>query len=196
MKYQVYAALIASASAGPHADQINRMMPTEAETQQAEQKIEAWLADAEDIKNQAIPFIEERNRRIERAYYTHEENEAEIFEEGVGHLKQTKEETKNDLMAAQAEFEQKVTDEGIKADWDRLVQDVQTEMDSCNMDMKRIRFSVRSLRSRTRAATNLSMSSEFHENAPTPQEVEEAEEIIKGWFERGEKIMEDAQPGL
>jgi len=109
---------------------------------------------------------------------------------------QTKEETKNDLMAAQAEFEQKVTDEGIKADWDRLVQDVQTEMDSCNMDMKRIRLSVRSLRSRTRAATNLSMSSEFHENAPTPQEVEEAEEIIKGWFERGEKIMEDAQPGL
>jgi len=30
------------------------------------------LADAEDIKNQAIPFIEERNRRIERAYYAHE----------------------------------------------------------------------------------------------------------------------------
>lgn len=40
------------------------------------------------------------------------------------------------------------------------------------------------------------MSDQFHENAPTPQEIEEAEDIVKEWFERGEKIIEDATPGI
>lgn len=86
------------------------------------------------------------------------------------------------------------------------------------MDMKRIRPSLKSLRSRIRSSTNLAeaeapdvlpaeldevpgvpdthMSDQFHENAPTPQEIEEAEDIVKEWFERGEKIIEDATPGI
>jgi hypothetical protein len=45
-------------------------------------------------------------------------------------------------------------------------------------------------------ATNLNWRQKFHEKAPTPHEVEDAETIINGWFQRGERIMRDAQPGV
>lgn len=83
-------------------------------------------------------------------------------------------------------------------EWEELVQEIQTEMDGCNMDMKKIRLSVKQLKAQHIAAdaTNLNMRQTFHEKAPSPHEVEDAEIIIKGWFERGERIMEDAKPGI
>lgn len=100
-------------------------------------------------------------------------------------------------MHAQAEFENAVNQEGLVAEWEQLVQEVQAEMDAANMDMKKSRLAVKSLKSRkARAATSLTMSDDFHNEAPTPEEVEEAELIIKDWFERGESIIEDAKPGM
>ena len=64
------------------------------------------------------------------------------------------------------------------------------------MDMKRLRLSAKNLKANTASTTNLTWSAKFHEKAPTPAEVEEAETIIKGWFERGEKIVKDAKPGM
>ena len=49
MKYQVYAALIATTSAGQIAKDINDHMPTEQETKAAEDKLEKWLNDFEGI---------------------------------------------------------------------------------------------------------------------------------------------------
>lgn len=70
-------------------------------------------------------------------------------------------------------------------------------MNGVHIDMKRLRLSVKSLKSRrAHLATNLSVSSEFHDEAPTPEEIEEAEQIIAEWFERGEDIIEDAMPGI
>lgn len=62
--------------------------------------------------------------------------------------------------------------------------------------MMKIRLSAKTLKSNTDATTNLSWRHEFHEKAPTPDEVEDAETIINGWFERGEGIMKDAKPGI
>lgn len=92
------------------------------------------------------------------------------------------------------EFEHEVTQKGYVAEWEKLVQEVATEMDKAHMDMKKIRLSMTLQKKKN--LTNMSMSSEFHDKAPTPQEVEEAEAIIQNWFDRGEKIWEDAQPGL
>jgi hypothetical protein len=70
-------------------------------------------------------------------------------------------------------------------------------MNGMNMAVKRLRLSTKALKNKkVRSATNLSVRSDFHEAAPTPAEVEEAETIITEWFERGEKIMDDAQPGI
>lgn len=107
-------------------------------------------------------------------------------------------EYEEEVMHAQEEFETEVTNAGLVEEWDQLVQDVQTEMEGCNIDMKRIRLSTKSLRSRqAAAATSLrSFSQDFHDNKPTPQEIEEAEQIIQEWFERGEGIINDAQPAV
>lgn len=57
MKYQVYAALIATASAGPWANRINSKMPSKVQTQNAEQKVEKWINDFEGIVEEAKPAV-------------------------------------------------------------------------------------------------------------------------------------------
>ena len=192
MKYQVYAALIASASAGPYAEKINKHMPTQAETQAAEKKVEEWLNEFDAIVQETMPAVEARNRRIERSFQQHEKADERVWNEGVQELEENHNSWEEEVVEAQMEFEHEVTEKGYVAEWEKLVQEVATEMDKAHMDMKKIRLSMT-----LQKKNNLpSMSSEFHEKAPTPQEVEEAEAIIQGWFERGEKIWEDAQPGL
>merc|ERR1719498_1591323 len=105
MKYHVYAALIATASAGPWANRITSKMPSKVQTQSAEEKVEKWMNDFQGIVEEAKPAVEARNRRIKRAYLAHEEEE--------------------EVMHAQQEFEQAVTDEGLVAEWEQLVQEVQ-----------------------------------------------------------------------
>jgi hypothetical protein len=127
MKYHVYAALIASSTkANQHhyADEINSHMPTEAETAAAEQQIEEWLDDAEDIVESATPAVEARNQRIERAIHQHGERGEDIFEDGVEDLEEAEEDYEEEVMEAQAEFERAVTDQGIKEDWEKLVEEV------------------------------------------------------------------------
>ena len=197
MKYQVYAALIATASAGPWANRINSKMPSKVQTQNAEQKVEKWINDFEGIVEEAKPAVEARNRRIERAYHAHEEEEEEIFHEGVEDLEHAQEDYEEEVMHAQAEFEHAVNEEGLVAEWEQLVQEVQAEMEHANVHIKKSRLATKSLKSKkARSATSLTMSDDFHNEAPTPEEVEEAENIIKDWFERGEAIMEDAKPGM
>lgn len=200
MKYHVYAALIASSTqANQHhlADEINSHLPTEAETAAAEQQVEEWLDDAEDIVESATPAVEARNQRIDRAAHQHEDQAEDTFEEGVEDLEEAGEQYENEVMTAQAEFETAVTEQGIIEDWEKLVEEVQSELNGAHIDMKRLRLSAKSLKSRrAHLATNLSVSSEFHDEAPTPEEIEEAEQIIAEWFERGEVIIEDAEPGI
>ena len=86
MKYQVYAALIASASAGPYAEKINKHMPTQAETQAAEKKVEEWLNEFDGIVKETMPAVEARNRRIERSFQQHERADEQVWNEGVQDL--------------------------------------------------------------------------------------------------------------
>lgn len=58
------------------------------------------------------------------------------------------------------EFEHEVTQKGYVAEWEKLVQEVATEMDKAHMDMKKIRLSMTLQRKNN--LTNMSMSSEFH----------------------------------
>lgn len=196
MKYQVYAALIATTQAGPYADEVNGHMPTEADTKTAEDMVEGWLDDVEGIVEEAKPSVQARNRRIKRAKIAHDKEAKEIWEEGMGDLEKAEAEYQEEVMDAQMEFEQSVEEQGIKADWEKLVGEVQTEMDAAAKDMKKIRLSAKALKSKIRGTQSLTMSEEFHDEAPTPQEVEDAEAIIQEWFERGEGIANDAKPGM
>jgi hypothetical protein len=67
MKYSVYAALIATTSAGPFADEFAKSMPTVEEIGSAEDKMTAWVDEAEKIKNEGKPITDERNKKIEKA---------------------------------------------------------------------------------------------------------------------------------
>ena len=178
MKYQVYAALIATTQAGPYADEVNGHMPTEADTKTAEDMVEGWLDDVEGIVEEAKPSVQARNRRIKRAKIAHDKEAKEIWEEGMGDLEKAEAEYQEEVMDAQMEFEQSVEEQGIKADWEKLVGEVQTEMDAAAKDMKKIRLSAKALKSKIRGTQSLTMSEEFHDEAPTPQEVEDAEAII------------------
>lgn len=195
MKYHVYAALIATTQAGPYADEVNGHMPTKAETGAAEHKVEKWLNDFEGIVEEAKPSVEARNRRIKRAAEAHHKEKLEIWDEGVEDLEKAQHEYEEEVMDAQMEFEHAVTEQGIKADWDKLVGEVHTEMNMASKKMKKIRLSTKALK-KTRGSQSLTVSDEFHDEAPTPEEVEDAEAIIKDWFERGEGIMKDAKPGM
>jgi hypothetical protein len=57
MKYQVYAALIATTSAGPWANRINSKMPSKVQTQNAEAQVEEWMQDIETIVEEAKPAV-------------------------------------------------------------------------------------------------------------------------------------------
>ena len=57
MKYQVYAALIATASAGPYANRVNSKLPTKVQTQNAEAQVEEWMQDIETIVEEAKPAV-------------------------------------------------------------------------------------------------------------------------------------------
>ena len=171
-------------------------MPTEADTQAAESKVEKWLGDFETIVKEAKPSVVARNQRIKRAAIKHDQEKTEVWEEGLEDLEKAEWEYEEEVMDAQMDFENTLKSQGIVAEWEKLVGEVATEMDKCNMDMKKIKLSVKSLKSKTDSATNLSWSAKFHEKAPKPAEVNNAEGIIKGWLARGEGIMNDAKPAV
>jgi predicted secreted protein len=105
MKYQVYAALIATTTAGPYADKINDLMPTEAETTQMEAKTEKWINDTQTIVDEATPSVEARNERIDRAFRAHGQQYREIKRNGTMSIQRTKREWGTEVSDAQREFE-------------------------------------------------------------------------------------------
>ena len=86
MKYHVYCALIATTSARRWADEINSHMPTEADTQAAENKLEDWLNQADTIIREAKPAVRSRNRRIHRSLNRHAREEEQVWKEGIEDL--------------------------------------------------------------------------------------------------------------
>ena len=67
MKYHVYAALIATTSAGPVADQFEKKMPTEKEIQTFEDNVTNWADYAENIGEDLEPIMEERHETLNKA---------------------------------------------------------------------------------------------------------------------------------
>jgi hypothetical protein len=71
------------------------------------------------------------------------------------------------VMESQAEFEKSLNDQGIVAEWDKLVGEVQTEMDGMNMN--KLRLSVKALKNKkVSSATKLSVRNEFNQRKPSP----------------------------
>lgn len=70
-------------------------------------------------------------------------------------------------MQSQAEFEKSLNDQGIVAEWEKLVGEVQTEMDGMNMN--KLRLSVKALKNKkVSSATKLAFRTEFNQMKPTP----------------------------
>lgn len=69
-------------------------------------------------------------------------------------------------------------------------------MDKCSHDMKKIKMNTKALKSKVDNSASLKWSEEFHQKAPTPQEVNKNEAIVKGWFDRAEKNFEAAKPAM
>lgn len=71
------------------------------------------------------------------------------------------------VMESQAEFEKSLNDQGIVAEWEKLVGEVQTEMDGMNMN--KLRLSVKALKNKkVSSATKLSVRNEFNQRKPSP----------------------------
>jgi len=71
------------------------------------------------------------------------------------------------VMESQAEFEKSLNDQGIIAEWEKLVGEVQTEMDGMNMN--KLRLSVKALKNKkVSSATKLSVRNEFNQRKPSP----------------------------
>lgn len=70
-------------------------------------------------------------------------------------------------MESQAEFEKSLNDQGIVAEWEKLVGEVQTEMNGMNMN--KLRLSVKALKNKkVSSATKLAFRTEFNQMKPTP----------------------------
>lgn len=64
-------------------------------------------------------------------------------------------------MESQAEFEKSLNDQGIVAEWEKLVGEVQTEMNGMNMN--KLRLSVKALKNKkVSSATKLAFRTEFN----------------------------------
>ena len=84
MKYHVYAALIAaSTQSGPIADAFEKNMPTKAETEAAEAKLDSWAKQAENITNTARPIVKTKMTKTKDAWnYASQQAEREINDFG------------------------------------------------------------------------------------------------------------------
>lgn len=129
-------------------DMADMEIPSGSEVEDGKTIVRGWVERADAIAQEIEPIAEERNARVEEAYYTHQESEQRTNQRLMDDLEDAQADFEEEIQEANEELEEDLTANGVIADAEALGDRIESEMEAFEQNMATIRRSSKALRSR------------------------------------------------